>query len=93
MRKPAKRLFRLMAWWNPKEQDLYVEVTPRATSADMHWLAGLLNRDVTKELESRGYDLSTLRFSIDKTPAAVDEHFSRYPNSAYREEWETKEKA
>jgi hypothetical protein len=59
----------LFAWWSPKEQDVEFHF-PR--SADGHMLHGAFSyakvgRDgesLLKELEARGYDLTTLRFSI-----------------------------
>lgn len=70
----TRKRFRLAAKWNPRERDLRVDCTPRFTNADLRWLCGVLSKDVLAELERRGYDLRTLRFSIDKTPAAIAEH-------------------
>ena len=52
----------LSAWWDKRERDLMIG-HPR--SCDGHWLSGIFNKAFTDELIRRGYDISTLKFSIN----------------------------
>ena len=54
----------LSAKWGKKEQDIMINY-PR--SCDGHWLAGILNKEFTDELTQRGYDITTLKFSVERT--------------------------
>jgi hypothetical protein len=49
--------------WSKTEQDLLIAF-PR--SCDGHWIAGVFNREFTQELQERGYDITTLRFSVKR---------------------------
>lgn len=51
--------------WSKKEKDLMFHF-PR--SCDAHFLRDVLSKKVTDELELRGYDIKTLKFSIAKKP-------------------------
>jgi hypothetical protein len=59
----------LVAWWSPKEQDVEFCYPRRA---DGHLLHGFFSyakvghdgEPLLKELEARGYDLRTIRFSV-----------------------------
>lgn len=55
----------LAADWSKREKDVRFWFSNRP---DGHYLYGILNAEVTKELQRRGYDLTTLRFSIRKDP-------------------------
>lgn len=56
---------RLRATWSKRERDVMIHFPlGENTSADCNWLSMVLNRDFAKELERRGYDVTTLRFSI-----------------------------
>jgi hypothetical protein len=70
----TRKRFRLAAKWNHRERDLHVDCTPRFSNCDLRWLCDVFNKEVLDGLERRGYDLRTLRFSIDKTPEAIAEH-------------------
>lgn len=84
----VSRLFRLAVRWNPRDRDSCAEITPRYGNSDIHYIFSVLGREFFKEMDSRGYDLSTLRFYIDKKQSAIDEHFRIYPESPYREAYE-----
>lgn len=71
---PTRTRFRLAARYDARTNDLLVDLSPRFGNADLRYLCDIFSREVLAELEVRGYDLSTLRFSIDKTAAAVQEH-------------------
>lgn len=61
MRKPALR-----AYWSKRERDLMLDFPlGQCTSGDGHWLSGVFNNDVLAELTRRGYDVKTLRFSVE----------------------------
>jgi hypothetical protein len=60
-RKPALR-----AYWSKREQDVMLDFPlGQRTSSDGHWLAYVFNREFTEELTRRGYDVKTLRFSVE----------------------------
>jgi hypothetical protein len=44
------------------------------TNNDAHWLAGVFCKEFTDELESRGYDVTTMKFEV--SPAAGDPKFA-----------------
>lgn len=45
-----------------------------STSSDGHFLSGIFNREFEREMESRGYDITTLKFSIE--PKAGNPRFA-----------------
>jgi len=56
---------RLKAVWNKREKDVMFHFPLGVlTKSDAHWLSGIFNKQFTQELESRGYDITTLRFEI-----------------------------
>jgi hypothetical protein len=65
---------RLVARYCPVARDLYVDLTPRFGSSDLRFLLSVLSEDVLNQFAERGYDLATLRFSVDKTDEAKLEH-------------------
>ena len=61
----------LSANWSTREQDIMFHF-PR--KPDGHYLAMVLSQTVTDELQRRGYDITTLKFSIRlKTPSPGQE--------------------
>jgi hypothetical protein len=57
---------RLAARWCPSG-GIIADVFPRQTNADLHFLfSEVFTKEVCESLQRRGYDLSTLRFQIDK---------------------------
>lgn len=57
---------RIRLYWSKKENDLMVNWDTGASSATARYLMGVLSKGVLKELESRGFDISTIRFQIRK---------------------------
>ena len=51
----------LRAYWSKKEWDVMID-TPTGPSG--HWLASVFCKEFLKELDERGYDKTTLRFSV-----------------------------
>jgi hypothetical protein len=51
----------LKANWSKRERDVMIHY-PR--SPDGHWLAGVFDKSFVDELDRRGYDVTTLRFSV-----------------------------
>ncbi len=75
MSRPAKHLrdTRLMVRYDMRKKDiLYYYPKSRADSRLMHWMLsnrltgtpGEIGKSVIEELEERGYDITTLKFSI-----------------------------
>jgi hypothetical protein len=78
----TRTYFRLAARW--KDNDIHADVTPRFGGADLRYIMDVLNTNVMKELDQRGYDTSTMRFHIDMKPESVVEHKRRAgPDSPY----------
>ncbi len=53
----------LRARWSKREADILIQFPNKP---DGHWLSGLLDQRMIDELRRRGYDPSTLRFSVMK---------------------------
>jgi hypothetical protein len=53
----------LVAWWDHRESDLHFAWDRR--KADGHLLYGAIG-PLAKELEKRGYDITTIKFSIQR---------------------------
>jgi hypothetical protein len=53
----------LRAYWSKREHDVMIGY-PR--KCDGHWLSGVFNKAFTDELTARGYDVTTMRFSIQQ---------------------------
>lgn len=62
MEERLKPTNKLRVWWSNAEKDIMI-YHPK-WKADGHYIAGIFNREFLEELESRGYDLKTIRFSI-----------------------------
>lgn len=61
--------------WSKREGDLMFHYPlGSGTSADGHFLANKFDKEFTDSLIRRGYDLTTLRFSIE--PQAGNENFA-----------------
>ncbi len=59
-------LIKLRAYWGKKQEQLLFDGPNRP---DMRFLCyKIFNEEVLKELEARGYDISTLKFSIERKP-------------------------
>lgn len=61
-----KRNDKLRAWWNKKERDVHgYQPMGTGTTADIRYLiCEVITPEFCKELDKRGYDLSTMRFEI-----------------------------
>jgi len=53
-------------YWSKRERDLMVDWDREATGANPRHIIELFPQDVLDELDRRGYDITTLRFSIKK---------------------------
>lgn len=60
-RKREKKL--LKAKWSKKEEDIMIYYP---SSPDGHWLANMFNKEFQNQLIIRGYDISTLIFSVER---------------------------
>lgn len=69
-----KKTDKLAVWWSKREKD-YLINSPAGfgTNSDAHWLSGFFNKEFENELKQRGYDPTTLKFSIE--PAAGEMKF------------------
>lgn len=56
---------RLYCWWDESE-GMTADLTPRRNNASLAYILDVLNDDVARILDERGYDLKTLRFTIDR---------------------------
>lgn len=57
---------KLRADWSKRENDIILHwPLGSQTKCDASWLSDLFNKEVTAELEKRGYDVKTLKFSIE----------------------------
>ena len=66
----AKDKFR--ATWCKKWGDILLHYPLGiGTRSDGHWLSGWLNKEFTDELTDRGYDVTTIKFSIQPTKGNV----------------------
>lgn len=61
-----KAVDKLRVTWNKKEKTCsYHYPAGSQTSADAAYLAGIITDEVARELRERGYDPSTMKFSIE----------------------------
>lgn len=74
-RRKLTRNDKLHAYWSKRERDVILySPLGQQTTCDGAFLAGVFNKAFTDELERRGYDVSTLRFSI--APKQGNERFA-----------------
>jgi hypothetical protein len=72
---PMKARHKLRAYYSKKERDVILDFPPGScTKSDGHWLAGVFNTAFTDELARRGYDVTTMRFSVE--PRAGHDKFA-----------------
>lgn len=61
-----KKVDKLSAHWSKKENDHMINWPVGVqTKADAWYLHGIFSKEFKEELERRGYDLKTLKFSIE----------------------------
>lgn len=66
---------KLRATWSKKENDVMLHYPVGFyMSSDGHWLSRIFNKEFTDELKKRGYDITTLKFSVE--PKAGDIRFA-----------------
>lgn len=59
-------LSKLRAYWCKRENDIMLyHPLGMQTSCDAHWLSGVFNKEFTDELTKRGYDVATIKFSVE----------------------------
>jgi hypothetical protein len=57
---------KLRAYWSKKENDLIFSFPLGVgTKNDAHYLYGIFTNEFTQELTKRGYDVATIKFSIE----------------------------
>jgi len=57
---------KLRAYYSKRESDVMLyHPFGYGTRADAHWLGGIFDKTFTHELEARGYDPTTMRFSVE----------------------------
>lgn len=70
---------KLRARWSKKEKDLMLHFPEGiSTKSDAHWLSCLFDKQFTDELSRRGYDPTTLKFSIE--PQKGNQRFTSQRN-------------
>lgn len=66
---------KLRAYWSKKERDVMLHWPAGThTKCDGSYLSGVFDKAFQKEMERRGYDLTTLKFSIE--PKAGNQRFT-----------------
>jgi hypothetical protein len=66
---------KLRAYWSNQEDDLMLNFpVGTETKSDGRSLAGVFSKEFTEEMTRRGYDITTLRFSI--APQKGNQKFS-----------------
>lgn len=70
----------LRAFWSKKEGDILIEHPyGQGTRADAGYMASIFNKKFIKELQARGYDISTLKFQVN--PITPSDRFPTPPTS------------
>lgn len=77
---------KLRAYWSKRESDLVLHWPGgHNTKSDGHWLSGIFDKAFTDELRRRGYDPTTIKFSVE--PQAGNMRFtSQHPEPARESE-------
>lgn len=71
MTRPRFHEHRLIVW-HDKREGLSARLSPRFTDATLRFiLMSVFSDDVLKELTERGFDVSTLRFTIDRSADGI----------------------
>lgn len=57
---------KLRATYSAKENDVMLHFPLGVgTSSDGHWLASVFDKSFTEQLAARGYDVATMKFSVE----------------------------
>ena len=66
---------KLRAYWSKREADVILyHPLGVCTKSDGHYLAGIFDKEFTRQMDVRGYDVETLRFEI--CPKAGEDRFA-----------------
>lgn len=57
---------KVWVYWSEREKDLMVNWDSERTKANPRYILGMFTQEHLDELDRRGYDITTLRFSIKK---------------------------
>jgi hypothetical protein len=69
-----KVIDKLRVYWSKKEKDICLHWPGGfQTKCDAHYLSGIFNDEFIGEMKERGYDITTLKFSIE--PMKNDDRF------------------
>ena len=68
---------RIRIYWSKKEEDLLAHCDEGTSKATARFLFSVIPSDVLKELDRRGYDVTTFRFQIRKKPPNVLDRIAR----------------
>jgi len=70
-----KQTDKLRATWSRKERDVMLHFPPgRQTQCDGHYLSSVFNNEFVAELVRRGYDIETMKFSVE--PSRGNDRFA-----------------
>ena len=70
-----KAIDKLRATYSKKESDVILHYPLGFhTKRDAHWLSSVFGEEFTDELDKRGYDVTTMRFSVE--PKAGNKDFA-----------------
>lgn len=88
MRKMRKN-DKLHAYWSKRENDLML-YSPLGfgTVPDARYIADILSKEVLKELDSRGYDTTTIKFSIEPKQGEIRFASQRPEGVTSEDAWE-----
>lgn len=66
---------KLRASWSKREDDVMLfHPLGQSTKCDAHYLSDLFDKEFQKEMENRGYDMTTFKFEI--SPKVGNERFA-----------------
>lgn len=66
---------KLRAWWSKKANDIILYCPlGYGTKSDAHYLSQVFDEEFVAEMKNRGYDISTMKFSIE--PSVGNDKFS-----------------
>lgn len=74
---------KLRAFWSKKEKDVMLHFPLGIqTTSDARFLADIFNKKFEEEITKRGYDISTLKFSIEPIKGNQDFASQRVKNES-----------
>jgi hypothetical protein len=79
---------KLRVWWSKKQKDYLINCpVGYGTKSDGHWLSIIFNKEFEEELRKRGYDPTTLKFSVEPMAGNMKFHVNR-PEMTEQEAWQ-----